>query len=86
MTSWCTTAAAKLNLTLEVLGKREDGFHDLSSIAISLDLSDDVRLTAGGDQRSISYQDDHGRPFSIETNDDIIARAWSALEAHQVSG
>ena len=55
--------AAKLNLTLEVLGKREDGFHDLSSVAISLDLGDDVRLITGGDQRLISYQDDDGRPF-----------------------
>ncbi len=83
MTSWCTNAAAKLNLTLEVLGKREDGFHDLSSVAISLDLGDDVRLTAGGDRRTISYQDEDGRPFSIETHDDIIARTWSALEAYQ---
>ena len=83
MTSWSSIAAAKLNLTLEVLGKREDGFHDLSSVAISLDLGDDVCLTAGGDRRSLSYQDEDGRPFSIETNDDIIARAWAALEAHQ---
>ncbi len=83
MTFWSATAAAKLNLTLEVLGKRTDGFHDLASVAISLDLADDVRLTSGGDQRSIAYRDGKGRPFSIETNDDIIARAWSALESHQ---
>ena len=82
MTSLSTIAAAKLNLTLEVLGKREDGFHDLSSVAISLDLADDVRLTHGGDVRTIAYQDADGRPFSIQTNHDIIARAWSALEAH----
>ena len=89
MTSLSTIAAAKLNLTLEVLGKREDGFHDLSSVAISLDLADDVRLTPddvrlppGGDKRTIAYQDADGRPFSIQTNDDIIARVWIALETH----
>ena len=82
MTSFSTIAAAKLNLTLEVLGKREDGFHDLSSVAISLDLADNVRLTPGGDKRTITYQDADGHPFSIQTNDDIIARVWSALETH----
>ena len=82
MNSLSTIAAAKLNLTLEVLGKREDRFHDLSSVAISLDLADDVRLTPGGDTRTIAYQDADGRPFSIQTNDDIIARVWLALETH----
>ena len=80
MTSWITLGAAKLNLTLEVLGKRDDGFHDLASIAVSLDLADEIRLTVGGEDRSISYQDDNGRPVSIETSDDIIARAWSELD------
>ncbi len=81
MTTLSTVGTAKLNLTLEVIGKREDGFHDLASIATSLDLCDEIRLTPGGSERSISYTDDNGRPVSIETADDIIARAWSALEA-----
>jgi 4-diphosphocytidyl-2-C-methyl-D-erythritol kinase len=81
MTSWTTIAAAKLNLTLEVIGKRDDAFHDLASIAVSLDLADELRITLGGDQRSISYRDDRGRPVSIQTSDDIVARAWTALAA-----
>ena len=80
MTTWKTTAAAKLNLTLEVMGRREDGFHDLASVAVSLDLVDDVRLTRTAGDRTIRYRDDHGRRMSIETSDDIIARAWNALE------
>ena len=81
MTTWSAVGAAKLNLTLDVIGKREDGFHDLASVAVSLDLADEIRLTVGGKERTISYRDDQGRPVSIETSDDIIARAWSALEA-----
>ena len=81
MSTWSTICAAKLNLTLEVIGKRADGFHDLASIAVSLDLADEVRLTTGGDERSIRYRDDNGRPVSIETSDDIIRRVWSALES-----
>ena len=81
MTTWSAVGAAKLNLTLEVIGKREDGFHDLASVAVSLDLADEIRLSIGGTDRIISYADDDGRPVSIETSDDIIARAWSALDA-----
>lgn len=80
MTTWTTPAAAKLNLTLEVLGKRGDGFHDLASVVISLDLADQCSLTLGGTERRISYRDHDGRPVSIETHDDIIDRVWQALE------
>ncbi len=82
MTTWITRAAAKLNLTLEVIGKRDDGFHDLASIAISLDLADEVRLTPTNSAREISYRSDAGRPMSIETDDDIVGRAWDALDEH----
>ena len=82
MTTWATPAAAKLNLTLEVLGKREDGFHDLASVVVSLDLVDEVRLTVGTEERAVSYRDHGGRPISIETSNDIVLRAWSTLEQH----
>ncbi len=35
-------APAKINLTLEVLGRRPDGYHDLRSLVIGVDLSDRV--------------------------------------------
>ena len=35
-------AFAKINLTLEVLGKRDDGYHDIVSIMQTVDLSDTV--------------------------------------------
>lgn len=82
MTTWIIRAAAKLNLTLEVIGKRDDGFHDLASIAISLDLADELRLTPMASTRTIAYRSDTGHPVSIETDDDIVARAWDALNRH----
>ena len=38
------TAKAKLNLALAVVGKRDDGYHELRSVFVTLDLADDVRV------------------------------------------
>ncbi len=40
-------APAKINLWLEVLRKRSDGYHDLSTLMIPLDWGDDVVVEAG---------------------------------------
>ena len=40
-------APAKLNLVLEILGRREDGYHDLDTVMTTIDLADTVRLRPG---------------------------------------
>ena len=42
-------ACAKLNLTLDVLGKRPDGYHDLCMIMQSVELADTLTLEPNGD-------------------------------------
>src|SRR5919204_970817 len=37
-------APAKLNLALEVVGKRDDGYHELRSVFVTLDLRDELRV------------------------------------------
>ena len=37
-------AYAKVNLTLEVVGRRQDGYHDIASIMQTVDLCDSVKL------------------------------------------
>ena len=37
-------AHAKLNLNLSVIGKREDGFHDISSVMTSISIADRVEV------------------------------------------
>jgi 4-diphosphocytidyl-2-C-methyl-D-erythritol kinase len=39
-------APAKVNLTLEVLARREDGYHELRSVFATIDLADRVRVAA----------------------------------------
>ena len=48
-------APAKLNLTLAVTGRRSDGFHDLHSVMVPLELHDRLSLApAAGDEDSLT--------------------------------
>ena len=38
-------AYAKVNLTLEILGKRRDGYHDLASVMQTVNLFDTVTVS-----------------------------------------
>ena len=47
MTTLYEGAFAKLNLTLDVLGIREDGYHDLQSVMQTVSIRDDVEIDIG---------------------------------------
>lgn len=49
MTTLYEGAFAKLNLTLDVLGKREDGYHDIKSVMQAISIRDDVEIDIGTD-------------------------------------
>jgi 4-diphosphocytidyl-2-C-methyl-D-erythritol kinase len=44
------SAPAKINLTLDVLGRRPDGYHDLATIMHEIPLSDDITVNIGGEK------------------------------------
>lgn len=65
-------AYAKLNLTLDVLGKRPDGYHDLKSVMQTISIRDDIEIDIGT-----------GKPWKLLcTNETIPADernlAWKA--------
>lgn len=47
MTTLYEGAFAKLNLTLDVLGKRPDGYHDLKSVMQTISIRDDIEIDVG---------------------------------------
>ncbi len=47
MTTLYEGAFAKLNLTLDVLGTREDGYHDLQSVMQTISIRDDIEIDVG---------------------------------------
>ncbi len=46
-----TVAAAKINWTLEVLGRRKDGYHEIRSVMQTIDLCDDVSVEPAAELR-----------------------------------
>lgn len=47
MTTLYEGAYAKVNLTLDVLGKRDDGYHDLQSVMQTISVRDDIEIDIG---------------------------------------
>ena len=68
------TAQAKVNLTLEVLGRRDDGYHELRSVFAAVDLADRVRV-ATADRLDVQVRPDPGAPAGRE----LTMRAVTAL-------
>lgn len=68
------TAKAKVNLGLHVLGRRDDGYHELDSIVAFADVGDELKIsTASTTSLSVSG------PFAAEvpaTADNLVLRAY----------
>ena len=47
-TAWAEKAPAKVNLTLRVLGRRADGYHEIESLAAFAGVGDAVTFTPDG--------------------------------------
>ncbi len=74
MTTLYEGAFAKVNLTLDVLGKRPDGYHDLKSVMQTISLRDDIEIDIGT-----------GKPWKLICDQEDIPTdsrnlAWKAAE------
>jgi 4-diphosphocytidyl-2-C-methyl-D-erythritol kinase len=67
-------APAKVNLSLRILARREDGYHELETLMTPLDLSDEVELSIQG-QEIVIESNVSGLPLGPGN------LAWKAVEA-----
>ncbi len=74
MTTLYEGAFAKINLTLDVLGKREDQYHDIRSIMQTISIRDDVEIDVDTDKPWVLRCDKEGIPL------DGSNLAWRAAE------
>jgi len=68
------SAPAKINLNLRILGKREDGFHDLETLMTCVDLADTLTVS-----KANSLQFTCSRP-DLETENNLVIRSVHLLE------
>ncbi len=76
MTTLYEGAFAKINLTLDVLGKREDGYHDLKSVMQTISIRDDIEIDVGT-----------GKPWCLKCDKEGIPTdernlAWKAAKIY----
>lgn len=76
MTTLYEGAYAKVNLTLDVLGKREDGYHDIKSVMQAISIRDDVQIDVGT-----------GKPWKLTCSREDIPTdsrnlAWKAAQVY----
>jgi 4-diphosphocytidyl-2-C-methyl-D-erythritol kinase len=71
-------AFAKINLGLRILGKRDDGYHELDTIFQTISLHDTIGFTATGDGSIVTSCDDLSLGMG-ETN--LVTRAAKLLQA-----
>ena len=74
MTTLYEGAFAKINLTLDVLGKRADGYHDLQSVMQTISIRDDVEVEVGT-----------AKPWTLSCDKEDVPQdssnlAWKAAE------
>ena len=72
-------APAKTNLWLRVLGKREDGFHEIETRMVRLTLADRLRLKWRDDDLVVLRCSDPSLPTGEEN---LVVKAVRALEKH----
>jgi len=77
MTEITLAAPAKLNLHLEVIGRRVDGFHELRTLYQSIDLCDTITVRKRTDNHLTLSVDPDGAAPSDATN--LVLRAAQAL-------
>jgi 4-diphosphocytidyl-2-C-methyl-D-erythritol kinase len=73
--SICEAARAKVNLTLHIKGKRRDGYHELESLVVFADVSDELVFTPASKDR-LSLEG----PFAgLVDGENLVLKAKSAF-------
>ena len=76
MTTLYEGAFAKVNLTLDVLGKRADGYHDLKGVMQAISIRDDIEIDVGT-----------GKPWALKCDREDVPcdernLAWKAAQVY----
>ena len=74
-------APAKVNLGLEVLRRRPDGFHDVNTIYAAIDLCDEIELQVRDDGQFVCNVEGNSRLMEEDPQDNLCVRALRTVRA-----
>jgi 4-diphosphocytidyl-2-C-methyl-D-erythritol kinase len=70
-------APAKINLSLKIIGRRDDGFHELDTLIAPISLYDEISIDKGGPGEGVDFRcDDSSVP---QDEDNLAVRAAQAF-------
>jgi 4-diphosphocytidyl-2-C-methyl-D-erythritol kinase len=70
-------APAKINLSLRVLGRRSDGFHEIETLIAPISLCDEIKIEQRSGKQEIAFRCDD--PSVPKGEDNIVVRAANAF-------
>src|SRR6478752_10373323 len=70
-------APAKINLSLRVLGRRSDGFHEIETLIAPISLCDEIKIERRSGKQKIAFRCDD--PSVPKGEDNIVVRAANAF-------
>src|SRR5439155_972038 len=72
-------AHAKINISLRVLGRRDDGYHDIESLIVPVSLADELTVRADPELR-LSVHGEYADAVPLD-DDNLVVRAARTLSA-----
>jgi 4-diphosphocytidyl-2-C-methyl-D-erythritol kinase len=78
------TAPAKINLSLQVLGRRADNYHLLDSLVVFAGIGDAISVSRGG-EISLAVTGPFGAALAAEPNNLVLRAARLLAETHNMS-
>ena len=72
-------AHAKINLSLDITGKRENGYHDVRMIMQTLDLCDELSFEKGESGVRLTTDDEMLNKEQSEGSDNLVIKAANKL-------
>ena len=70
-------APAKINLSLRVLGRRSDGFHEIETFIAPISLCDEIKIEQRSGKHGIAFRCDD--PSVPKGEDNIVVRAANVV-------
>ena len=73
----------KINLGLNIVGKRADGYHNLETVFYPVELKDALEVTLLSDNSEVKYRlQQHGNSIDCEPEKNLVVKAYRMLDEH----